>query len=143
MLAAIKGNIGTKVIFRVGGDDAHRLQRTVEVTNAKELATQADYEFMLQYKAGSKVVTRRGRSILAPYVHHGKSSKIINWTNATYARPMSELTEQYERWLASSHFDGTPNCMVKGQVANKKSNKIRSVGAVMLERYQTKNQAQL
>ena len=132
VLAAVKGNIGTKVIFRVGGDDAHRLQRTVEVTNAKELATQADYEFMLQYKAGAKVVTRRGRSVMAPYERQGSATKIMNWTNANYAKPLAMVDDKYFEWLETSHY-GKPQTQPKrNKVEKKKEGRMRSVGAVML-----------
>jgi len=138
VLAAVKGNIGTKVIFRVGGDDAHRLQRTVEVTNAKELATQADYEFMLQYKAGAKVVTRRGRSVLAPFRPQGNSAKIINWSNANHAQARADIGEQYERWLGSAHYGGgvQPARLRRDtKVERNRGGRMRSVGAVMRERH--------
>lgn len=106
VLAAMRGNIGTKIVFRVGGDDAKRLQQTVEVTNAKELATQPDYEFTLQYKNGSNVSTKRARSMLAPFEPEGNTAKIINWANHNHAKPVTEVAAQYERWRASRHHGG-------------------------------------
>ena len=109
VLAAIKGNVGTKVVFRIGGDDAKRLHEMIEVTNAKELSTQADHTFILQYKHGSNVSTRRALSVLAPYEVQGQAAKIINWTNATYARPVAEVTERYDRWVSNRFVGGMPS----------------------------------
>lgn len=136
VLAAMRGNIGTKIVFRVGGDDAKRLQQTVEVTNAKELATQPDYEFTLQYKAGSNVATRRARSLLAPYVVQGNAAKIINWTNHNHARPINQVAEQYDRWQASRHYGGVsaPGAKVQ-QVKKKRVGEETAIGAIMMERF--------
>jgi len=115
---------------------AAKLQRTVEVTNAKELATQADHEFLLQYKAGSKVLTRRGRSVLAPYEREGQAAKIVNWSNANYARSRSDIGEQYERWLGSAHYGGgvQPVAVLdRTKVEKKRSGRMRSVGTLLAD----------
>jgi hypothetical protein len=132
VLAAIKGNIGTKVLFRVGGDDAKRLYETVELTNPKELANQGDYHFILQYKTGSSVATKRARSVLADYRPRGQARRIIGYTQGNYARPIAEIDAQYERWLASRHYGGVPKLLPKQTAKKKDRGQFRSINAIML-----------
>ncbi|MFC6583699.1 hypothetical protein [Sulfitobacter aestuariivivens] len=135
VLAAIKGNIGTKVIFRVGGDDAKRLHETVEIPNFKELANQSDFDFILQFKSGSTVSTKRARSVLAEYQRKGQAARIVGYGRGNCARPIAEVAERYDRWLASRHYGGVPR--VSSPSANKGKGRevgMRSVGAIMLDR---------
>ena len=103
---AVNANTGTKVVFRVGGDDAKRLHETLELTNQKTLSSQADYHFTAQYKDGVSVTTRRGQSHVIDYPSHGQAHRIIGYTQGNFARPISEVAAQYERWLDSRHYGG-------------------------------------
>lgn len=103
ILAAIKGNIGTKVLFRVGGDDAERFAKTLEITNPKELTSQADHQFFVQYKSGASVVTTRGRSELMDFPPTGQGRRIRGYARGHYARPIDEVAAQYERWIERRH----------------------------------------
>lgn len=134
VLAAIKGNIGTKIIFRVGGDDSKRLHETVELPNPKELSNQSDYNFILQYKTGSSVATKRACSVMADYPRQGQAKRIIGYSQGNYARPVSEVEAQYERWLSSRHYGGVPKLISKPTVKKKQASAMRSVGAIMLDR---------
>lgn len=135
VLAAMKGNIGTKVVFRLGGDDAQKLHKAVEVINAKELATQLDRNFLLQFKTGHSVSTKRARSVLAPYEVQGHASKIINWTNHTYARPIDEVNDQYERWISNRDPASPTAKRSLNTVKKKKDGEMRPLNAIMRERY--------
>ena len=137
VLAAIKGNIGTKVIFRVGGDDAKRLHETIEITNHRELANQADYDFVLQSKTGSTVSTRRARSVLAPYNTTNQAARIIGHTRGNFARPIEDVAAKYGRWISSRHYGGpgqtpaTSRAERRNASQGKRSGQMRSIGAIM------------
>ncbi len=89
MLVAIKGNPGTKIIFRVGSDDAKRLHETIQVTKPRELSNQSDHAFIAQYKSGN---TQRGRSVLVDYPQTGHATRIQRMNEASFTRPVG-------RWL--------------------------------------------
>lgn len=144
VLAAIKGNTGTKIIFRVGGDDARRLHETVEVTKPRELANQADYTFIAQYKSGKAVATQRGDSVLIDYPEAGQAGRILRCSQASFARPVVEIAEQYARWTKSRHYGGANRGETKAATTLSKPNRqrrpvkssgqMKSIGAVMLDR---------
>lgn len=134
VLAAIKGNISTKVLFRVGGDDAKRLHETIELPNPKELSNQPDYHFTLQYKTGSTVATKRARSVLADYPPQGQGARIVGYTRGNYARPVGEVDAQYERWLSSRHYGGVPKLMPKPKDKKRGAGQFLSLSAIMLNR---------
>lgn len=144
VLAAIKDNTGTKVIFRVGGDDARRLHETVEVTNPRELANSADHTFIAQYKSGRKTATQRGTSVLIDCPQTDQLARIQRMSQASFTRPVADVAAQYTRWVQSRHYGGP----VKGEPSAKeakppprgskhphnRSTQMRSIGAIMLDR---------
>ena len=130
VLAAVKGNIGTKIIFRVGGDDAKRLFETMEVTEPKHLATQSDHEFVLQYKTGNTMATVRAKSLLIDFPKTDYRNAIQARMRAKFARPVAEVEAKYARWMQSRHYGGPPKVTPK----EKRSGKMRPIGAIMLDR---------
>lgn len=106
IMDAIKGNVGTKVVFRVGGDDAARLQRSLDVSEPKHLVDLPDYEFFVQFKRERALCTRLCYSLPLQWERHGHGQAIRNIMRSKFARPVSELEEQYERWLTTRHYGG-------------------------------------
>lgn len=136
VLAAIKGNIGTTAIFRVGGDDAKRLHETVQVTNARELANQPDYAFTMQYKSGVGVATKRAYSELVDYPKQNCTSRIIGRMQGNFTVPVTDVEEKYDRWMSSSHYGGGVRTGAtlrskKVRGIGRQSGEMRSLGAIM------------
>ena len=104
VFSSIKGNVGTKVCFRVGGDDALRLQRSFEVSDPKHLSSLDDYEFFAQFKHSNSVVTKNGFTLPLDWQRYGHGQAIRNRMRAKFAVPVAKVEEQYERWVSSRHF---------------------------------------
>jgi hypothetical protein len=141
---AIKANTGTKVVFRVGGDDAKRLFETLELNSQKVLSSQADYHFTAQYKAGASLSTRRGRSHVIEFPKQGQARRIIGYCQGNYARLVADVAAQYDRWQESRHYGGPVKAgrgsgaepkRNEGTVKKKKGGEMRSVGAIMRGRF--------
>ena len=107
VLSAIKGNVGTKIVFRVGGDDARTLQRNLDITEPKQLTQLADFEFHAQFKSEHAVTTRHGFTTPMDWGVCGYSQAIRNTMRAKFALPVVQVQEKYERWVASRHYGGT------------------------------------
>jgi hypothetical protein len=106
ILDAIKGNVGTKIVFRVGGDDAKQLQSTLGVIEPKHLTEQADYCFFVSSKSENSVSTRRGHTLPSRPTHYGHANAIRNRMTAKYSAPISQIDATYERWQNSRHYGG-------------------------------------
>jgi len=138
VLDAIKGNVGTKVVFRVGGEDALRLQHSMDVPNPKELTELADYEFIAQYKSGRSVSTHRGYSKPSTFPYHGHGDAIRSLMKSKYALPISEVEAKYERWMTTRHY-GSVTSLPTAKKKDAKSNShskiqhgMRSLTQIML-----------
>jgi len=137
VLAAVKGNIGTKIIFRVGGDDAKKLFETMEVTSPKHLATQADHEFVAQFKSGRTMNTEMGKSVVLPFDRHGYASSIRARMASKFGRPRDDVEAQYRRWMESRHYGGPGPKLPdrRNRAADQEGQKgrghMRSIGAIM------------
>lgn len=140
VLDAIKGNVGTKIAFRIGGDDAEDLHRALDVTEPKHLMEQSDYEFYVSMKDGKATKTRRGFSLPPNYQRHGLSQSVVNTMHAKFARPVATIDEQYDRWQNSRHYGGSvdPKTVKKKQAEPKPTEKrsgsgdFKSIGSIML-----------
>jgi len=106
VLNAIKGNVGTRIVFRVGGEDADRLQRGMDITNAKELTELSDFNFVAQYKNGNSVSTKRGATEPLDWERFGYGRSIERQCQAKYGLPVAEVDETYARWMQSRHYGG-------------------------------------
>lgn len=107
VLNAIKGNVGTRMVFRVGGEDADRLQRSMDIQNPKELTELSDYHFIAQYKNGQAVTTNRGETEPLDWLHHGYGGSIERQCRAKYGLPVAQVDEKHSRWMQSRHYGGT------------------------------------
>lgn len=138
VLDAVKGNVGTKVVFRVGGEDALRLQHNMDVPNPKQLTELADYEFITQYKSGRTISTHRGYSKPLNFVRYGHSDAIRSLMRSKYALPVSEVEAKYERWMTTRHYgavSSSPTVRRKESKSNPNSKAqtgLRSLSQIML-----------
>lgn len=120
VLDAIKGNVGTRIVFRVGGEDADRLQRSLDIANAKQLTELSDYNFIAQYKRGASVTTQRGITEPLKWEYYGYSRSIERRCRAKYGTPVAEVDAVHTRWMQSRHFGGNaPGATVKKKDENK------------------------
>lgn len=101
---AIIGNVGTKVVFRVGGKDAKELFEAMEATESKHLSELPDYNFLAYLKQGNTMVRERGRTSPPDFPHYGYGPSIIRRTNADVCQPIEEVDAAYERWVRSKYF---------------------------------------
>ena len=127
ILDAIKGNVGTKLVFRVGGDDAERLYANLDMAEPKHLADQSDYEFFASLKEGSSVATKRGYTLPPVWEKYGHADAIRSLMASHFARPVTEIDATYERWQTSRHYGGV---QARPTVKNKeeKQDNIRKRG---------------
>ena len=101
--AAILGNVGTTISFRVGGDDAHALSRHLG------LPTQSIEELSLgevAVKLTSGGVTNNFFGNAArptDDTYHGRREKLIAYSTTRYTKPVSEVGERIARWRKNLH----------------------------------------
>jgi len=101
---AIIGNVGTKLVFRVGGNDAAELFRAMEVTEPKQLSELSDYNFIAYLKQGNSMVHKRGLTDdLSDVMQYGYGGSIIRRMNADIATPMAEIDAAYDRAATRKH----------------------------------------
>lgn len=103
--AAIFGNVGTTVAFRVGGDDAADLSRhlglppiSLEELSRGEVAVKLTSD-------GTTISFFGNASQPAESSYHGRGHKLISYSIARYTKPTREVEERIARWLSprSSH----------------------------------------
>lgn len=139
---AILGNVGTKIAFRVGGTDAARLAPSFELARQAILTDQPDFTFHANYKQGRGVQTVSGQLFPPNWQAHRYGPSIHRTMQAKFARPISELTEQYERWQTTRHY-GNPgrerpvkkkeaDQKQKGRGDQPKRHGMKSLGSIML-----------
>jgi hypothetical protein len=139
VLDAIIGNVGTKMIFRVGSDDANALHGAVEMPEPRHLTELPDYNFISYLKQGSSMVTQRGLSVISDYKRRGFKGSILRRMDNHFIRPNAEIDEAYERWSVRRHIaSGAPSpSKSKVKKERKRSGELRPLGSIMRERFGT------
>ena len=137
---AIKGNAATKVVFRIGSDDAEKMQKVVETTNPKNLSSLPDHQYFLHYKLGRRVKTAVSSSPMINFTRYGKASSIVRYSNNMHATPIKKVAERYEHWITSPIYSSLPTRRLpatpRQKTVKKKTNgMMRQIGSVMFERY--------
>jgi len=141
VLDAIKGNVGTKIAFRIGGTDAEDLHRSMDVTEPKHLTELPDYECYIAMKEGNCTATYRAFTLEPDFQRHGYQASIASRVATKYARPVDEVEAQYARWQQSRHFGGGERETVKKKqrapatpwpVARKAKGGFSSLGSIMM-----------
>ncbi len=134
ILSSILGNVGTKVLFRVGATDAKALHGAVEMPEPRHLTELPDYNFIAYYKAGNSMVTKRGVTTPLEAERHGYQASLMRRMDAHFNRPIEDIDAAYERWTESRHYGlQLPARGGKWTVKRKGSSPMRSVGAIMRE----------
>lgn len=101
---AIIGNVGTKLVFRIGGNDATELFRAMEVPEPKHLSELPDYNFLAYLKQGNTMKRERGLTEVPDAPHHNYSASILRRMNADICKPVEEIDADYDRWSSRKHF---------------------------------------
>lgn len=101
---SIFGNVGTKVVFRVGGRDARLMAEEIEGVDRKEYTDLADYQFIAQYKSGQGVRQARGQTEKVTFTRYNHGAAIRSLMQANKAMPRDQFEAQYDRWLSTRHY---------------------------------------
>lgn len=144
VLSAILGNVGTKVLFRVGSTDAKALHGAVELPEPKHLTELPDYHFVTYYKSGRSMVTTRGITSPLEVARHGYQPSLLRRMDNHFNRPVTEIDAAYERWSENRHYTlceqpergrGESNT-VKGKARKRSSSGMPSIGSIMRDRFE-------
>ncbi|MEL7275563.1 MAG: hypothetical protein AAGK98_03760 [Pseudomonadota bacterium] len=144
---AVVGNVGTKIVFRIGGNDADELFRALEVAEPKHLTELPDYNFIAYLKQGRAMKRMRATTVLPDAPRHGYGASIIRRMKADVGTPITEIDTAYET-LADRRFVGIvkagkrtePKQPATRPRQQRKPGKgqphqFRPLGAVMLDRF--------
>ena len=98
VLAVVLGNVGTIIVFRVGGEDAEKLE--VEMTpvfKAKDIINLATREFYIKETIDGEVYDPFSAETLTvlPLPYASGKEKIIGASRKTYAMPVERVKELY------------------------------------------------
>lgn len=107
MLRAVQGNVGNRIAFRVGGEDAVHLQRSMHIAKERDFTGLRDYHFIAHLKAAGHMKTFRGYTDPITFEHHGHGAAIRSLMRAKFAVPVEDFDAQYDRWQCSRHY-GNP-----------------------------------
>ncbi|MEO1542617.1 MAG: hypothetical protein AAFR75_01135 [Pseudomonadota bacterium] len=144
VLSAILGNVGTKVLFRVGSTDAKALHGAVEMPEPRHLTELPDYNFVTYFKSGNAMVTKRGVTTPLDAKRHGYQASLLRRMDSHFNRPIYEIDAAYHRWTESRHYSlidppGKGRTQMparkKHTVKKKRSGHLRSIGAIMRDRF--------
>src|SRR6056297_3719133 len=126
--AAVFGNVGTMLTFRVGAADAEELVKEFSPTFTEEdILNLPKFEMYLKLMIdglASDPFSARGLPPLADSERTGNLDKVIKVSRERYARPKEIVEEKIERWHESNMEEEAPqkkNTSSKGQ-AQKSSN---------------------
>lgn len=98
--AAILGNIGTTIAFKVGGDDASLLEHEFGARSQQEFGVRRDFLKLAQHEvcarlAGDVVTTFWANPSLweqdSMHRRYGHRNEIINWSRHAYGKPRAEV----------------------------------------------------
>ena len=122
MLRAVHGNVGNRIAFRVGGEDAIHLQRSMEITKERDFTDLRDYHFIAHLKTGGHMKTFRGYTDPVAYEHHGHGGAIRSLMCEKFAVPVEKIDAQYDRWQCSRHY-GSSLRILERATKNRESQK--------------------
>ncbi len=96
----IFGNVGTMIIFRIGGDDAGPLAAEMAPAfEAQDMINLAVREFYIKMPIDGQIFNPFSAETLPLYPPEYESSrqKIVDYTRANYAMPIDEVRRQYAK----------------------------------------------
>ncbi len=101
--AAVFGNVGTLVVFRVGATDAEELVKEFTPTFTEEdIVNLPKYEMYLKLMIdgiASEPFSARGLPPLSEEEKTGNAEKVINVSRERYAKPKAVVEEKIMRWV--------------------------------------------
>jgi CxxC-x17-CxxC domain-containing protein len=99
--AAVFGNVGTLVAFRVGAIDAEELVKEfTPIFEEEDILNLPKYEFYIKLMidgVASSPFSARGLAPLTEEERTHNLQKAIDWTRKTYAKPQAEVEEEIMR----------------------------------------------
>ena len=126
---AVFGNVGTMIIFRVGGDDAEFLEKEFEPEfMALDLVNLPNYNIYVKLMIDG-VTSRPFSAITLPPIKvdisKGVKEKIIEESRKNYARPREEVEEAINRWSGTLQMGDSGEARYKVDCSNcKKSTMV-------------------
>ena len=130
LLDAVNGNVGNRIVFRVGGEDAIHLQRHMDIPKISDLTDLDDYHFIAQYKEDTNTRTRRAYTERIDFPTHGHSTAVRALMRSKFAVPVEQIEAQYARWQCSRHFGG-PLRLEATKCRGRSRTRMRSVGELL------------
>lgn len=114
--AAIFGNVGSLISFRVGHSDAQELSREFGQTFATETFTSLDrFRIIARLsEAGQTRVPFQGTTLPPIDFQIGRRGRLIARSREKYAAPRADVEAKIERWLAEREAD--PRKIRKGRI---------------------------
>jgi DNA helicase HerA-like ATPase len=101
--SAVLGTPGTRIAFRVGGEDADVLRKDFAPWPAEELADLDNYTALIkplhhgEVKEPFKIQTYE----TPPHIklHNGRSQSVANFSRYNYGTPRAEVEAEISRWM--------------------------------------------
>lgn len=123
--AALMGNAGTTIAFRVGPDDAAVSARKFE-TEPHVPPNLEDREFLIRYKSENTSATNHGRTSPTMFKRFNKGPAIVQSCRKRYAKPSELVGEAIDSWSENRRFDvmeyeGASRVRKKGRSGQPKS----------------------
>ncbi len=97
LLSAILGNVGTRIIFRVGIEDSERLHRTIPHDNTEPMLHE-----LAQYEARIFTGSSMSRNVYPPLpggFNAESARKIANKSRISYASPRADVEAKIDKML--------------------------------------------
>jgi len=99
VLAAVLGNVGTLVAFRLGADDAKRIAPHFDPYSALALGDLANFEIIARVLENGLPVATIGRTDPLTHPRYDRSKKLITYSRKRYTRPREDVEAAHIRWL--------------------------------------------
>ncbi|MBU2566875.1 type IV secretion system DNA-binding domain-containing protein [Patescibacteria group bacterium] len=98
--AAVIGNVGTMIVFRVGSTDAEFLEKEFSPTfTVEDLVNLPKFNIYLKLMVDGVASTPFSAATLPPMARHiGSAQKVIDVSRERYAIPRSTIAEKVLRW---------------------------------------------
>jgi len=98
--AAVFGNVGSIVSFRVGERDGEILSRELDGYAAATLASLGNYEVCAKLlNDGSQGESFLGRTLPPTGKRYGRGEQIVRYCRERYATPRTQVEQRISRWL--------------------------------------------
>lgn len=98
--AALLGNVGTVISFRVGDEDARLMERVLHPLPASFLRELGRGEIVARLvERGMAAEARAGKTARFPFIPSGRAQMVIEQSNRRYTRARGQVEGKLLRWL--------------------------------------------